>query len=183
MTHALRSLAESSLAPLLVALSLTGCATTGPPEDPYQGMNRQVYAFNNAVDEAVLKPVAQGYQAIVPDFVDEAISNFFRNLADVQNAINNILQLKVTHAFEDVGRMAINSTIGVAGLFDIASGIASPSTTRTSARPSDIGELAQVPIWCCRFSVRAVFATPSAPEWISSPIRCSTSTPIWSNTP
>ena len=64
------------------------------------------------MDEAVLRPVAQGYQAIVPDFVDDAISNFFGNLNDVQNAINNFLQLKITDAFEDVGRIAINSTIG-----------------------------------------------------------------------
>ena len=74
----------------LLVVALSGCAGTGGSlDDPYQGMNRQVYAFNKAVDEAVLRPVAQGYQAIVPDFVDDAISNFFGNLNDVQNAINN----------------------------------------------------------------------------------------------
>ena len=112
---------------VLLVVALSGCeGTGGSPDDPYQGMNRQVYAFNKAVDETVLRPVAQGYQAIVPDFVDDAISNFFGNLNDIQNAINNFLQLKITDSFEDVGRLAINSTIGVAGLIDIASGVGIP---------------------------------------------------------
>ena len=103
---------------------LSGCATTDDKvADPFEGVNRTVYSFNKAVDTAILKPVAQGYQAVVPDPIDQAITNFFSNLADIRNAVNNFLQLKLTRAFEDVARVAVNSTLGLGGFIDLASGI------------------------------------------------------------
>lgn len=106
-------------------LVVAGCATTaeeGTPGDPLESFNRNVYAFNKTVDEAVLQPVARGYQAATPAFADRAITNFFNNLGDVGNAINNVLQLKLTDAVEDAGRIAVNSTLGLGGLIDMASG-------------------------------------------------------------
>ena len=79
------------------------------------------------VDEAVLKPLAGGYAYITPDIVDRGITNFFDNLRDVRSAINNLLQLKIGRAFSDVGRVAINSTIGILGLMDVASNMNLPS--------------------------------------------------------
>ena len=116
-----RALDVAALAVLLFACA--GCATTGATlGDPYEGVNRQVYAFNETVDEAVLKPLAKGYQTVVPDFIDLAVSSFFNNIKDVQSALNNLLQMKLTDAFEDAGRVAINSTMGLAGLVYLASG-------------------------------------------------------------
>lgn len=109
---------------LMVAVGLTGCATTGTPgntKDPMEGFNRVVFAFNDSVDRAFIKPVAQGYVAAVPPPVRTGVANFFDNIADVFIAANNLLQGKLPEAAGDVCRVAINSTVGVLGLFDIAS--------------------------------------------------------------
>jgi phospholipid-binding lipoprotein MlaA len=100
---------------------LAGCASTGaPPADPLEGLNRGTYAFNDAVDRAVLKPVAKGYQAVTPVFVRSGVSNAFGNLGDVSVSLNNLLQGKPRDALTDAGRFLVNSTLGVLGLFDVA---------------------------------------------------------------
>ncbi len=102
------------------ALMLAACA--GPnPRDPIEGFNRGVFAFNEGVDKAVLKPVAQGYEAVAPVPVRKGVGNFFANVEDVLIAVNNLLQGKVPDAASDVSRLAINSTLGILGLFDVAS--------------------------------------------------------------
>ena len=73
------------------------------------------------MDQAVLKPAARGYQAVAPDFVETGVRNFFSNINDVSVAVNNLLQGKVSTAFSDVGRLLVNTTVGVLGLFDVAS--------------------------------------------------------------
>ena len=89
----------------IVALALTllsGCAT-GPqanPNDPLEPLNRGVFAFNEGVDQAVLKPVAQGYRAITPQPIRAGISNFYNNLQDLWTGINAVLQLRPTIAVE-----------------------------------------------------------------------------------
>ena len=103
---------------------LSGCASTqyvDNERDPWQGFNRTMYGFNDGLDRAILKPAAQGYKAIAPDFVETGVRNFFDNLDDISVAVNNLLQGKVSNSFSDVGRLIINSTIGVLGLFDVAS--------------------------------------------------------------
>jgi phospholipid-binding lipoprotein MlaA len=105
----------------LSVLLLAGCATGKNPADPFEGFNRGVYEFNEAVDKAVLKPVAEGYRFVVPQFIRSSVGNFFSNLNDVLVALNNVLQGKFKAAYSDFGRVAINSTIGVLGLFDVAS--------------------------------------------------------------
>ena len=105
---------------LLAAATLAGCATSGDPRDPIEGFNRGVYQFNDTFDEYLLNPVAKGYYAIAPAPVDKGITNFFSNLNDVTVAFNDLLQFKFQHAAGDVGRVVINSTIGVLGFMDIA---------------------------------------------------------------
>ena len=102
-----------------IVLSLSACATTGPDYDPYESMNRGVYAFNEALDEAAIKPAATLYEAITPEFVSLAVSNFFGNLRDIQSALNDLLQGKVPTALEGAMRVTVNSTLGLAGLIDV----------------------------------------------------------------
>ena len=105
---------------------LTGCATVdGPadPEDPFESYNRSMDAFNNEVDRYVLKPVAQGYDAVTPKPVQKGVSNFFSNLDDVVVIFNDLLQLKLGQLASDTGRLVINSTVGLFGLIDWASDI------------------------------------------------------------
>ncbi len=111
----LLAIAVSSLA------LLSGCAsTTASKADPLEGLNRATYRFNDAVDEAVFKPVAKGYQAVTPTFFRAGVTNLFTNIGDVATALNNLLQGKGGHAASDTGRFLINSTLGVLGLFDVA---------------------------------------------------------------
>ena len=110
------------LACLALFMSLLGgCAMGRNPADPLEPLNRGVYQFNEAVDNAIVKPVAQVYRAVIPQFVRSSVSNFFANINDVIVALNNLLQGKFTAAYSDFGRIAINSTLGLGGLFDIAS--------------------------------------------------------------
>lgn len=90
------------------------------PADPWEGFNRGVFAFNDTVDGAVLKPLAKGYKAVTPDVVETGVSNVFSNLGEVGNIVNGVLQFKLGQASNDTGRFLVNSTFGLAGLFDVA---------------------------------------------------------------
>ncbi len=119
----------------VVAVSITGCATTGgEPTDPLEGFNRGVYSFNKGVDRAFLKPVTQLYRNVAPDPLEDAVSNFFANIRDVISAVNSLLQFKLTHAVEDGARVAVNTTLGLGGLIDIASGFG------IEQHPEDFGQ-------------------------------------------
>lgn len=108
---------------LLGALTaLGGCATTGGnPGDPLESYNRAMFKFNDGVDKAIIKPVASGYKAVLPEFARTGVSNFFSNLGDIWIGINNVLQGKIGAGASDFGRFAINTTAGIFGLFDVAS--------------------------------------------------------------
>ena len=110
------------------ALALGGCATGEgrDPRDPLEPLNRVTYKFNDMLDRAVIKPLAQGYQFIMPEPADQGVTNFFNNLADIRSALNNLLQAKIGRAFSDVGRVAINTTVGILGLIDVASNMNLP---------------------------------------------------------
>ncbi|MFC6634802.1 VacJ family lipoprotein [Microbulbifer taiwanensis] len=88
--------------------------------DPWEGFNRAVFRFNDSADRWVLKPVATSYRQITPIFMQHGISNFFGNLREVTNTFNSALQGKWGQAGNDAGRFLVNSTVGVAGLFDVA---------------------------------------------------------------
>ena len=111
------------IAALAVAMAGAGCASVpgkGDPRDPLESYNRTMYKINDTVDRAILKPVAQGYDFVVPGLVKTGISNFFSNLGEVVIVVNDLLQGKGTQAVSDTGRFLMNSTIGLGGLLDIA---------------------------------------------------------------
>ncbi|WP_089723906.1 MlaA family lipoprotein [Candidatus Thiosymbion oneisti] len=115
---------------LLLLVLVGGCASVPgdpDPRDPMESYNRAMYKFNQVVDDAILKPVAKGYKAITPEPVDRGITNFFNNLADVTSALNNLFQFKPSRAGSDLGRLAVNTTIGVLGFFDVATDMGLPS--------------------------------------------------------
>lgn len=101
---------------------LAGCATTSnDPRDPIEPVNRVVFEFNEQVDRFAIKPVAQGYNFIMPEMLRIGVRNFFANLRDPWIGANNLMQGKVEEGLSDLFRFIANSTFGVAGLFDIAS--------------------------------------------------------------
>jgi len=107
------------------SLSLTtGCATLdGPPnpDDPLERYNRAMFSFNETMDKAILKPVAKGYNWIMPDILSTAVTNFFNNLDDIVVFANSLLQLKIQKAGETSARIVWNTTFGLLGLIDVAS--------------------------------------------------------------
>lgn len=110
---------------LWIALfSLAACATTGSNGevniDPYEGFNRKIFGFNDGLDRYLVKPVTKGYQAITPNFIERGVSNFFSNLSEVGSLVNATLQGKPKQGAKYTGRFLVNSTLGVAGLFDVA---------------------------------------------------------------
>lgn len=112
----------SKLILCVLAIFLTGCASTGAhKDDPWEGWNRGVYKFNKVIDDNIARPLTVGYKAVTPDIVEEGISNIFSNIGDIPNFINNLLQGKVGDSFSDLGRLLINSTVGIAGIWDPAS--------------------------------------------------------------
>ena len=109
----------------LLTLLSAGCATIPPdagknPADPWEVYNRHVAEFNDRADQYVLRPVARGYVKVVPEPARDCIGNIFRNFGDVGNAINNLLQGKVAEAGSDICRVALNTTVGLLGCFDVA---------------------------------------------------------------
>lgn len=110
---------------LLVSLAaLGGCASSRHnPADPLEPFNRGVYQLNDTVDKAVIKPVAKGYDTVMPRPAKMMVSNFFSNLNDVTVTINDLLQLKVRQAVSDGGRVLLNSTVGLLGFVDIATAV------------------------------------------------------------
>jgi len=118
-----------------VALALGGCAVATAPirGDPLEGMNRAVFSFNEAIDDALLEPLATGYQAVLPQFVRMSIDNFFRNFNDGWSAVNQLLQAKPAAALEMGLRFSVNTVFGFGGFVDIAgAGI--------ERRPEDFGQ-------------------------------------------
>lgn len=108
------------MAVLALSAGMAGCATSGNPHDPIEGFNRAMFSFNETVDSAVIKPVAKGYEAVLPQPVRTGVSNFFSNIADAWISINNLIQGKPKEAVSDLGRVLVNSTVGILGLFDVA---------------------------------------------------------------
>lgn len=105
-------------------LALAGCALTPPegePSDPLEPINRAIYRFNDTVDRAVIKPLAKGYEKVLPAPARTGVGNFFRNLKEPLVVVNDLLQAKPNQALADTSRFVFNSTFGVAGIFDIAS--------------------------------------------------------------
>ncbi len=103
-------------------LLINGCSAKQPttPSDPYEKINRKTYAFNQALDATLFRPVAKIYQAILPPQVHDGIRNAFNNLQMLPTVANDLLQLQFLRAYKDSWRFLINSTIGIGGIFDVA---------------------------------------------------------------
>jgi phospholipid-binding lipoprotein MlaA len=119
---------------LACCCTVAGCATGSNPRDPYEGMNRKVYAFNEGVDKAILKPVAKGYVAVVPAIARRGVTNFFSNLGMVVTTVNDALQLKGTKVPVDFARFTTNVVFGLGGIIDVASEL------RIESRNEDFGQ-------------------------------------------
>ncbi len=122
---------------LALAATLQGCATVSNPDprDPLESMNRTVFGFNDAVDRAVLKPVATAYKQTLPSWARTGINNFFANLDDMWSVVNHALALRGQAFGDSVGRVMVNTTIGLGGLVDVASDLSidkHPATFNTT---------------------------------------------------
>jgi len=107
---------------VVLAVALTGCATTemANPRDPWEGYNRGMFQVNEALDTVLIKPVAIAYDFILPEPIRILVTNFFSNIGDVLIGVNDLLQGRGEQAFNDLGRVVINTTLGFGGLFDVA---------------------------------------------------------------
>lgn len=108
---------------LLFAALAGGCATSGTPSDPLEGVNRAVFGFNEGFDKVLLKPVATAYKTVLPEPARQCVGNVFANINDIFVSINSLLQGKVGDAVSDACRVLVNSTVGIAGCFDVATKI------------------------------------------------------------
>lgn len=94
-------------------------AQAATEEDPWESINRPIFTFNDTLDTYALKPLAQGYQYVTPQFLEDGIHNIFRNIGDVGNLANNVLQAKPAAAGTDTARLIFNTTFGLLGFFDV----------------------------------------------------------------
>lgn len=106
---------------LLAALALPGWAAAQSSVDPLEPMNRKLYQANEVLDKYVVKPVIRTYTKVAPQFVRTGVANVFSNIGDLFSGVNGLLQAKPGKAGQDLGRVAVNTTVGVLGLFDVAS--------------------------------------------------------------
>jgi phospholipid-binding lipoprotein MlaA len=116
---------------LVATGALSGCvnAPARNPMDPYESFNRSMFAFNNGVDQAILEPAARGYRAVTTPTIREGVGNFTSNLREPVTAANQVLQGKPVQAAGTAGRFVINSTVGLVGIFDVASTMGIQRTT------------------------------------------------------
>ena len=119
-------------------MGLGGCSRMTEPQiydggDPFESFNRHMFRFNHLVDHTLVKPVVHVYSRYMPDPIQEAVGHFFANLGDVSNTFNATLQFKGEEAKDDLMRVVINSTLGIGGLFDVA------STMDIPRHPQDFG--------------------------------------------
>ena len=134
---------------MALMLTITGCASTGSVDnDPLEKLNRGTTTFNLKADEYILAPTARGYRDAVPSAIRNGVHNFFTNLATPWTVINDLLQGNLRNAGRDTGRFLINTTLGLAGLNDVASYMDLP------ARTEDFGQ------------TLAVWGVPSGPHLV-----------------
>lgn len=107
---------------MICLFALAPSSVSAAQHDPWEPVNKRIFAFNMFMDDHVIRPVAQGYRNNVPRPVQRGVRNFFNNLNDVTVLMNNVLQLKFSDAATDTGRLVLNTTIGLGGFLDVATG-------------------------------------------------------------
>ena len=124
MGHSSNIRIGKTLAALLLTSVLSACASIPDDQrsenDPWESLNRSIFSVNRAVDNVTLKPLAKGYQKILPGPVSKGVTNFSRNLFTPRSVVNNVLQGKPVYAFTELARFLYNSTLGIGGLIDVA---------------------------------------------------------------
>ena len=174
MNPRIRVLASRGLLVVLAILA-TGCASSPSEDDsgvapvrvdydPFEPLNRSMYAINDTFDRYTLRPIARGYKAVVPDFARRGVTNFSRNLATPRSAVNNFLQGKPGRGFTDLGRFLLNSTFGLAGLLDIATAEGIPEYDE------DFGQTLAVWKESNKTKRPRIFHGPSADLFLAAPI-------------
>ena len=142
MLSAVKSRLTRTGATLLLASLLGACASVPAEQrtdsDPWEPLNRTLYSVNTAVDNVSLRPLAKGYDKVMPRPVRNSVSHFMDNLVTPASAVNNFLQGKPAYGFTELARFVFNSTLGIAGLFDVA------TAGGLEARPEDFGQTAAV---------------------------------------
>lgn len=106
--------------------------------DPWESVNRRVFGFNEGLDQYFFRPVAKGYRWVTPDPVERSVTSFLSNLGELNNAANSLLQGRPSNVFHNTGRFLVNTTVGLGGLFDVASHIG------VEPRPADFGQTLSV---------------------------------------
>ncbi len=161
---------------------LGACATApenksdaGPPvenSDPLEGFNRAMYQFNDGLDDYVFKPVAQGYEWVLPQVMRRGVANFFSNLLEPMVVLNDLLQGKFAQASSDSARFLVNTTLGLGGLFDVATPMALPKHKEDFGQTLGVWGLGQgaYVVWpfLGPMNVRDSFGWGM--DWLSSPV-------------
>jgi len=151
---------------LLQLVILGGCASqqvtlTDPERDPWEAYNRKIHSFNMGLDRVILRPVAKGYDIIMPDAPQRGVRNFFKNLAYPVTFINLILQGKFEDSLTATGRFLMNSSVGVLGFFDVATKVDIPKFDE------DFGQTLAVWGWKdSRYLVMPLFGPYTARDFI-----------------
>lgn len=118
MKTAIKAVALTSLL-TASAWSVAADSEVGNP-DPWEPLNRKIYVFNDVLDRYFLKPVAKGYEAVTPQFLEDGLHHMYTNVGEIGNILNSLLQAKFKNTAESGGRFVVNSTIGLLGFFDVA---------------------------------------------------------------
>ena len=147
----------------LIALSCVLLAATATAQhDPWEPVNRKTYAFNEAIDSAVLRPVAVAYDRVSPGWLKAGVSNFFGNLSEVSNFVNGVLQAKPDTAATALGRFVFNTTLGLGGTIDVMSGFG------LTEQPEDFGQTLAVWGWAdSRYLVLPLFGPSTLRDGVS----------------
>jgi len=160
-----------ALTSALMALLLTACATTAPPpdqrdpQDPWEPYNRNMYTFNRTLDKAIFRPVATGYEAVVPDPVETGVTNFFDNLQSLPVMLNLALQGRPGDTVTMMLRFTTNSVFGLAGIFDVATRSGMPDYEE------DLGQTFAVWGWKdSRYFVLPFFGPSTLRDGLATPV-------------
>lgn len=158
-------------APALLVLLLAGCASTGSTDlaraeaDPWEQSNRRVFAFNKRLDRWVVKPVTTVYRAAVPKPARTAVSNAYGNYGEPANFLNSLLQGKIDQAFRTLDRFILNTSLGVAGIMDVATDLGRPR------EPEDFGQtLARWGVKSGPYLVLPLFGPSTLRDGVMTPV-------------